>query len=75
MKLHWLTKSVSPFCYHHGVLISGECVLKIHWVNFLLHWANAWLVLLILHRLTARLGVALLAWRQSGNLLGRAEKH
>ena len=46
---------------NYAVLGNGPRVAGYHWVNFLLHWANAWLVLVILRRLTARPGVALLA--------------
>ena len=49
------------YLINYAVLGNGARVAGYHWVNFLLHWANAWLVLVILHRLTARLGVALLA--------------
>jgi len=49
------------YLFNYAVLGNGPRVAGYHWVNFLLHWANAWLVLVILHRLTARPGVALLA--------------
>ena len=46
---------------NYAVLGNGPRVAGYHWVNFLLHWANAGLVLVILRRLTGRPGVALLA--------------
>jgi tetratricopeptide (TPR) repeat protein len=52
--------TLSYLC-NYAVLGNGLRVAGYHWVNFLLHWANAWLVLVILRRLTARPGVALLA--------------
>jgi tetratricopeptide (TPR) repeat protein len=52
--------TLSYLC-NYAVLGNGARVAGYHWMNFLLHWANAWLVLVILRRLTARTGVALLA--------------
>jgi tetratricopeptide (TPR) repeat protein len=71
------------YLINYAVLGNGARVAGYHWVNFLLHWANAWLVLVILHRLTARTGVALLAAalfavhpanvESVTNLIGRAD--
>ncbi|MDD2763810.1 MAG: DUF1736 domain-containing protein [Opitutaceae bacterium] len=49
------------YLVNYAVLGNGSRVAGYHGVNLLLHWANAWLVLVILHRLTGRLKLALLA--------------
>ena len=49
------------YLFNRVVLGNGERVAGYHGVNFLLHWANAWMVLIVLHRLTRRLRLSLLA--------------
>jgi tetratricopeptide (TPR) repeat protein len=49
------------YWFNYTVLGNGLNVTGYHAVNFLLHWANAWLVLVIVRRLTGRLGLAALA--------------
>jgi len=49
------------YLFNYAVLGNGNRVAGYHAVNLLLHWANAWLVLILLHRLTGRLKLALLA--------------
>jgi len=49
------------YLFNYTILGNGKNVGGYHVVNFLLHWANAWLVLLIVHRLCGRPNVAALA--------------
>ncbi len=49
------------YLFNRVVLGNGERVAGYHGVNFLLHWANAWMVLIVLQRLTRRLRLSLLA--------------
>jgi tetratricopeptide (TPR) repeat protein len=49
------------YLFNHAVLGNGDRPAGYHWVNFFLHWANAWMVLALLHRLTGRLRLSLLA--------------
>jgi tetratricopeptide (TPR) repeat protein len=49
------------YLFNYAVLGNGERVAGYHWVNFFLHWANTWLVLVLLCRLTGRWRPALLA--------------
>jgi tetratricopeptide (TPR) repeat protein len=46
---------------NYTLMGNGARVAAYHWVNFSLHWANAWLVLILLCRLTGRRRLALLA--------------
>jgi len=46
------------YLFNYAVLGNGESVAGYHVVNFLLHWINAWLVLVIVRRLAGRLDVA-----------------
>jgi len=48
------------YLFNYTILGNGEEVGGYHLVNFLLHWTNAWLVLLIVRRLSDRLDVAVL---------------
>ena len=48
------------YLFNYTVLGNGENVAGYHAVNFLLHWTNAWLVLLIVRRLAGRAEIALL---------------
>ena len=48
------------YLFNYTILGNGEEVGGYHFVNFLLHWTNAWLVLLIVRRLSDRLDVAVL---------------
>jgi tetratricopeptide (TPR) repeat protein len=48
------------YWFNYTALGGGKNVVGYHVVNFLLHWANAWLVLVIVRRLTGRLGLAAL---------------
>ncbi|HTX64600.1 MAG TPA: hypothetical protein VMD31_02435 [Opitutaceae bacterium] len=49
------------YLFNYTVLGEGNRVTGYHVVNLLLHWANAWMVLIVLHRLTRRLRLSLLA--------------
>src|SRR5437867_11578707 len=49
------------YLFNYTILGNGEEVGGYHLVNFLLHWTNAWLVLLIVRRLSDRLDVAVLS--------------
>jgi tetratricopeptide (TPR) repeat protein len=49
------------YLVNYAVLGNGENPAGYHIVNFLLHWANVWLVFLIIRRLASRLDVALVA--------------
>lgn len=49
------------YLFNYAVLGNGVHVAGYHWINFVLHWANAWLVLVVLHRLSGRLRLSLLA--------------
>ncbi len=49
------------YLFNYAVLGSGERVASYHLVNLLLHWINAWLVLIIVRRLGGTLAVAALA--------------
>ena len=48
------------YMFNYAILGNGENVFGYHVVNFLLHWANACLVLLIVRRLAGHLDIALL---------------
>jgi tetratricopeptide (TPR) repeat protein len=48
------------YMFNYAILGNGENVFGYHVINFLLHWANACLVLLIVHRLAGRLDIAAL---------------
>ena len=48
------------YLVNYAVLGNGESVAGYHVVNFLLHWINAWLVVVIVRRLSGRLDVAAL---------------
>ena len=48
------------YLFNYSILENGENVAGYHAVNFLLHWANAWLVVLITRRLTGRIDLAAL---------------
>jgi tetratricopeptide (TPR) repeat protein len=48
------------YWFNYAVLGNGQHVAGYHFLNFLLHWANACLVLLIVRRLSARLDIAAL---------------
>ncbi|MGA2052983.1 MAG: hypothetical protein ABSH19_06710 [Opitutales bacterium] len=48
------------YWFNYAVLGNGEHVAGYHLVNFLLHWANACLVLLVVRRLSGRLDLAAL---------------
>jgi protein O-mannosyl-transferase len=48
------------YLLNYAVLGNGESVAGYHVVNFLLHWMNAWLVLVIVRRLAGRADIALL---------------
>ena len=52
--------TLSYLC-NYTLLGNGDRVAGYHWVNLALHWANAWMVLIVLHRLTRRLRLSLLA--------------
>ncbi|HYR43984.1 MAG TPA: hypothetical protein VER98_13225, partial [Terriglobia bacterium] len=49
------------YLFNYSILGNGENGGGYHLLNFLLHWANAWLVFLIVRRLAGRLDVAALA--------------
>ena len=49
------------YLLNYSILGNGENAGGYHLLNFLLHWANAWLVFLIIRRLAGRLDVAALA--------------
>jgi protein O-mannosyl-transferase len=57
-----LYRPVTTLTYllNYAILGSGDSPFGYHLINFLLHWANACLVLLIVNRLAARLDVAVL---------------
>src|SRR6266566_4143353 len=48
------------YLFNYTILENAEEAGGYHLVNFLLHWTNAWLVLLIVRRLSDRLDVAVL---------------
>ena len=48
------------YLFNYTILGNAEEAGGYHLVNFLLHWTNAWLVLLIVRRLSDRLDVAIL---------------
>ena len=48
------------YLFNYAILGNAENVAGYHVVNFLLHWANAWLVLLIVRRLAGRFDIAAL---------------
>ena len=48
------------YMFNYAILGNGENVLGYHVINFLLHWANVCLVLLIVRRLAGRLDIAIL---------------
>jgi tetratricopeptide (TPR) repeat protein len=49
------------YLFNYTILGNGQNVGGYHLVNILVHWANSWLVLLIVRRLCGRLDVAALA--------------
>jgi protein O-mannosyl-transferase len=49
------------YMFNYAVLGEGANVWGYHLINFLLHWANACLVLIIIRRLSGKLGLALVA--------------
>ena len=49
------------YLFNYAILGNGENPAGYHIFNFLLHWANAWLVFLIVRHLASRFDVALLA--------------
>ena len=49
------------YMFNYAIIGNGESVLGYHTVNFLLHWANACLVLLVVRRLSGRLDLAALS--------------
>jgi tetratricopeptide (TPR) repeat protein len=59
-----LYRPLTTLSYAANYSLLGEGTTHLagyHIVNFLIHWANAWLVMVILRRLTGRLGLAALA--------------
>ncbi len=54
------------YLLNYAVLGNGSNPAGYHGVNFALHWANACLVLVVLHRLTGRLAPRLLAGSHGG---------
>ncbi len=49
------------YLFNYAVLGNGEKVAGYHVVNYLLHWANVWLIFLIVRRLSGRRAWAALA--------------